>query len=189
MHGLERSQLAHDASSTGLGIAFVSAVHAKVPVLLYDKSPAQIKSGLGLMDKILAKDVSKGKLTSEAAKEARDRVSVVDELKHFQGADLVIEVCVVFMCVRLQALENALPQACSATLPCVRACVSDAIYALCLSLGALERDLEGSLPVHMCLETQSQSHESRRVEVDSGRHLSYGPTTCPGMYACNHFSS
>ncbi len=110
-------QAAHDASTTGLGITFVSAVHAKVPVLLYDKSPAQIKSGLGLMDKILAKDVSKGKLTSEAAKEARDRVAVVDELKHFQGADLVIEVCLVFMCIPLQVLENALPQACSATFP------------------------------------------------------------------------
>lgn len=99
-------------------------MHAKVPVLLYDKSPAQIKSGLGLMDKILAKDVSKGKLTSEAAKEARDRVSVVDELKHFQGADLVIEVCLVFMPQAMdgalpQALDGALPQACYATLPCV----------------------------------------------------------------------
>lgn len=76
----------------GLGIAFVSAVHAKVPVLLHDKSHAQIKSGLGLMDKILAKDVSKGKLTSEAAKEARDRVTVVDDFKHFREADMVIEV-------------------------------------------------------------------------------------------------
>ena len=31
---------------TGLGIAFVSAVHAKVPVLLHDRSSAQVKSEL-----------------------------------------------------------------------------------------------------------------------------------------------
>ncbi|KAI0710309.1 3-hydroxyacyl-CoA dehydrogenase [Cerioporus squamosus] len=89
-HGVRRTAVI-GAGQMGLGIAFVSAVHAKVPVLLYDKSPAQIKSGLGLMDKILAKDVSKGKLTSEAAKEARDRVSVVDDMKHFRDANLVIE--------------------------------------------------------------------------------------------------
>ena len=77
---------------TGLGIAFVSAVHAKVPVLLHDRSSAQVKSGLALFDKILSKDVSKGKLTSEAAKEARDRVTVVDDLKDFRDADIVIEV-------------------------------------------------------------------------------------------------
>ena len=44
------------------------------------------------MDKILAKDVSKGKLASEAAKEARDRVTVVDSLSNFRDADMVIEV-------------------------------------------------------------------------------------------------
>ena len=72
----------------------MSAVHAKVPVLLHDRSAAQIKSGLALFDKILAKDVSKGKMTSEAAKEARDRVAVVDDLKGLKDVDLVVEVCV-----------------------------------------------------------------------------------------------
>ena len=70
----------------------MSVVHAKVPVLLHDRSSAQIKSGLALFDKILSKDVSKGKLTSEAAKEARDRITVVDDLKDFRDADMVIEV-------------------------------------------------------------------------------------------------
>ena len=61
-------------------------------MLLHDRSSAQVKSGLALFDKILSKDVSKGKLTSEAAKEARDRVTVVDDLKDFRDADIVIEV-------------------------------------------------------------------------------------------------
>ncbi|KAI0753458.1 3-hydroxyacyl-CoA dehydrogenase [Daedaleopsis nitida] len=79
------------AGQMGLGIAFVSAVHAKVNVLLYDKSKDQVSSGLGLMRKILDKDVSKGKLTSEAAKEALERVTVVDDLKGLRGADMVVE--------------------------------------------------------------------------------------------------
>ena len=47
------------------------------------------------MDKLLAKDVSKGKLESSAAKEARDRVIVVGEegIKGFRDLDLVVEVC------------------------------------------------------------------------------------------------
>ena len=108
--------------STGLGIAFVSAVHAKVPVLLYDKSPAQIKSGLGLMDKILAKDVSKGKLTSEAAKEARERVTAVDDLKHFRDAYMVIEVsCRTFTPAQVWGPRSTqhVSRAASLLLPCV----------------------------------------------------------------------
>lgn len=47
------------------------------------------------MDKLLAKDVAKGRITSEEAKEARDRVSVVGEevgLKGLRDVDMVIEV-------------------------------------------------------------------------------------------------
>ncbi|OBZ69845.1 putative 3-hydroxybutyryl-CoA dehydrogenase [Grifola frondosa] len=82
------------AGQMGLGIAFVSAVHARVPVLLHDRAPAQIKSGLALMDKLLAKDVAKGRLSAEEAKEARDRVTVVDQEKGFKGfrdVDMVVE--------------------------------------------------------------------------------------------------
>ncbi|KAG9087091.1 hypothetical protein FRC06_002743 [Ceratobasidium sp. 370] len=75
------------------GIAYVGAVHAKLPVYIHDRSSDQIKKSLALMDKLLAKDVSKGKLESEAAKEARDRVVVVGEegIKGFRDLDLVVE--------------------------------------------------------------------------------------------------
>ncbi len=43
----------------GLGIAFVAALRAKVPVLLHDRSEPQIKKGLALLDKLLEKDVAK----------------------------------------------------------------------------------------------------------------------------------
>ncbi|EPQ55327.1 hypothetical protein GLOTRDRAFT_76695 [Gloeophyllum trabeum ATCC 11539] len=78
----------------GLGIAYVAALRAKVPVLLYDRSTEQIEKGLKFMDKLLAKDVSKGKIQDIEAKEARDRVTVVSQdqaYKGFRDVDMVVE--------------------------------------------------------------------------------------------------
>ncbi|KDQ56409.1 hypothetical protein JAAARDRAFT_36576 [Jaapia argillacea MUCL 33604] len=78
----------------GLGIAYVAALRAKVPVLLYDRSPEQVEKGLKLMDKLLAKDVSKGKIQDLEAKEARDRITIVGQdqgLKGMRDADMVVE--------------------------------------------------------------------------------------------------
>jgi 3-hydroxybutyryl-CoA dehydrogenase len=50
------------------------------------------------MDKLLAKDVDKGKIQASEAKEARERITVVDAdkdgLHGFRDTDMVIEVCV-----------------------------------------------------------------------------------------------
>jgi 3-hydroxybutyryl-CoA dehydrogenase len=85
------------AGQMGTGIALVAALRAKVPVLLHDRSAEQVTKGLALMDKLLAKDVSKGRLTSEQSKEARDRVSVVNSelgVSGLRDVDMVVEVCV-----------------------------------------------------------------------------------------------
>ncbi|KZT72449.1 hypothetical protein DAEQUDRAFT_705606 [Daedalea quercina L-15889] len=82
------------AGQMGLGITYVSALHARVPVLLYDRSSSQVQNGLKLMDKLLAKDVGKGKITAEQASEARERVTVVGQEKGMQGlrdVDMVVE--------------------------------------------------------------------------------------------------
>jgi 3-hydroxybutyryl-CoA dehydrogenase len=75
----------------GTGIAFVSALHAKVPVLLHDKSAHQISKGLSLIDKLLAKDVSKGRLQPSDAEEARARIQTVDTLEAMRDVDMVVE--------------------------------------------------------------------------------------------------
>jgi hypothetical protein len=82
------------AGQMGSGIALVAALRAKVPVLLYDRSQDQITKGLSLMDKLLAKDVAKGRITSEEAKDARGRVGVVGDngVKGLRDVDMVIEV-------------------------------------------------------------------------------------------------
>ena len=57
------------------------------------------------MDKLLAKDVSKGKIQEIEAKEARDRMIVLDYdtqgVKGFRDADMVIEVISSVPCARL----------------------------------------------------------------------------------------
>jgi hypothetical protein len=80
------------AGQMGTGIALVSALRAKVPVLLYDKSADQVKKGLSLVDKLLEKDVGKGRVTSEEAKDARDKIRVVDDLGGMKDVDMVVEV-------------------------------------------------------------------------------------------------
>ena len=93
-HGIHRLGVL-GAGQMGTGIALVSALRAKVPVLLHDRSSEQVTKGLSLVDKLLAKDVSKGRITSEEAKEARDRISVVGSeagIKGLRDVDMVVEV-------------------------------------------------------------------------------------------------
>lgn len=62
------------------------------------------------MDKLLAKDVGKGRLTDVEAKEARERISVVDSLEGLRDVDMVVEVrllicfCFTVLIVRLMML-------------------------------------------------------------------------------------
>ena len=79
----------------GLGIAYVASLKAKVPVLLVDRSSAQIQKSLSLMDKLLAKDVSKGKITEQEANDAKQRITIVPEnvgINGLKDVDLVVEV-------------------------------------------------------------------------------------------------
>jgi 3-hydroxybutyryl-CoA dehydrogenase len=83
------------AGQMGTGIALVSALRARVPVLLHDRSSEQVAKGLSLVDKLLAKDVAKGRLTNEEAKETRDKITVVGSelgIKGMRDVDMVIEV-------------------------------------------------------------------------------------------------
>ncbi|KAF8910821.1 hypothetical protein CPB85DRAFT_1304769 [Mucidula mucida] len=71
------------AGQMGLGIAFVSALRAKVPVLLHDRSQEQVTKGLAFADKLLEKDV-------EEAKEAKDRITPVNDIKGFRDVDMAV---------------------------------------------------------------------------------------------------
>lgn len=79
------------AGQMGTGIAFVSALRAKVPVLLHDASPTQLTHSLSFLSTLLSKDVSKGRLTPTEAAEAKDRVRVVDTIAAMRDVDMVVE--------------------------------------------------------------------------------------------------
>ena len=74
----------------------IIAARAKCVSESVPRSKEQVASSLKFMDKLLAKDVSKGKIQDIEAKEARDRIIVLDYdtqgIKGFRDADMVIEV-------------------------------------------------------------------------------------------------
>ncbi|KAA1119951.1 hypothetical protein PGT21_036481 [Puccinia graminis f. sp. tritici] len=79
------------AGQMGTGIAFVAAKNAGVDVLLHDQLPAAQKKGLAFIDKLLAKDVAKEKMSEQEAKGVRDRVRAIGDLNEMGQVDLVIE--------------------------------------------------------------------------------------------------
>ncbi|GFF55082.1 probable 3-hydroxybutyryl-CoA dehydrogenase [Aspergillus udagawae] len=79
------------AGQMGLGIALVAASKAQVPVTLIDSSQASLDKGLTFADKLLQKDVSKERLTREAADAVRARITPSLNMDDLSSVDFVIE--------------------------------------------------------------------------------------------------
>ncbi|KAL4937403.1 hypothetical protein BDV06DRAFT_203009 [Aspergillus oleicola] len=79
------------AGQMGLGIALVAAQKAGVPVTLVDNSQASLDKGLKFADKLLEKDVTKERITREAADAARGRITSTLKLDDLSSIDFVIE--------------------------------------------------------------------------------------------------
>lgn len=75
----------------GTGIAWVTVVRAKRDVVIMDISADQVDSSVKFFEKLLAKDVSKGKMTQEEADEARGRVTTATALTGLKNTDFVVE--------------------------------------------------------------------------------------------------
>ncbi|KAJ5778525.1 hypothetical protein N7520_001771 [Penicillium odoratum] len=79
------------AGQMGLGIALVAAQKAQVPVTLVDSSQASLDKGLKFADKLLEKDVSKQRITREAADAARGLLIPTLKMDDLSSVDFVIE--------------------------------------------------------------------------------------------------
>ncbi|GFZ51046.1 hypothetical protein JCM24511_08804 [Saitozyma sp. JCM 24511] len=84
------------AGQMGLGIAYVTALHARVPLTLHEPSPTVLSSALKRLDGLLSRDVEKGRISKDEADAARGRVRGVEgDAAKGQGletdVDLVIE--------------------------------------------------------------------------------------------------
>ena len=75
----------------GLGIALVAAQRANVSVRLIDTSQASIDKGLKFADKLLEKDVGKGRISREDAATTRERLTPSTKLEDLSDVDFVIE--------------------------------------------------------------------------------------------------
>jgi 3-hydroxybutyryl-CoA dehydrogenase len=76
----------------GLGIALVIASVAKTPVTLVDASEVALSKGQSFMEKLLQKDIGKGKITEEAAAETRQRVKFSTDVEQgFKDVDFLVE--------------------------------------------------------------------------------------------------
>ncbi|CEJ80924.1 Putative 3-hydroxybutyryl-dehydrogenase [[Torrubiella] hemipterigena] len=79
------------AGQMGLGIALVVAQKAGVPVTLVDTSDKALAKGIAFAEKLLAKDVTKQRITQEQADTARSMLSTTTAMEDLSTVDFVIE--------------------------------------------------------------------------------------------------
>jgi len=75
----------------GSGIAQVAAQVAKLPVIIVDRDSTKIQTSIQFMDKLLKKDVEKGKISEQDKQETQKRISTTTNMKDIKNADFVIE--------------------------------------------------------------------------------------------------
>jgi 3-hydroxybutyryl-CoA dehydrogenase len=75
----------------GLGIAWIGAVRAELPVTVMDLNHAQLETASAFARKLLDKEVAKERLTSEQADAAFARMTFTDNMQDMKKADFVVE--------------------------------------------------------------------------------------------------
>lgn len=96
----------------GMGIALTTAAKAALPVKVFDKSSSQIERGLKLVDTLLAKDVSKGKISVDESKATRARMTLVSSMDDLKDCDLVVEAAAENLQVK-EAIFSSLSEICA----------------------------------------------------------------------------
>merc|ERR1712137_30912 len=79
------------AGQMGYGIAQVTSQIANLNVIVCDNNQAQLDKGAKFMEKLLSKNVEKGKITNEVMQETIHRVQSTTQLEKLAEADFVIE--------------------------------------------------------------------------------------------------
>lgn len=93
------------AGQMGSGIAQVFA-QSGYEVVLHDLQEEALQKGIGLIEKILNKDVSKGKITEENKADTIRRISTSGSLTDARDCDLVVEAIVENMEVKMKVFEE-----------------------------------------------------------------------------------
>lgn len=112
------------AGMMGAGIAYVSA-KAGMEVVLKDVSREAAERGKGYSEKLLAKQIERGRMTQEAAHAIVARITATDDYDDLDGCDLVVEAVfenpelkhTVFSDLESKVLPDALLGSNTSTLP------------------------------------------------------------------------
>lgn len=76
----------------GIGIAYVGALRASIPVTILDSKTDALKRGQKFLNVLLQKDVLKGKITQDEADQAVKKVSMTTNISDFKDSNFMIEV-------------------------------------------------------------------------------------------------
>jgi len=79
------------AGQMGTGIAIVGAREAKTPVTIVDVSEEKCQASIAFAEKLLAKDVKKGKIDEAQSKDILSRIDTSTSLEALKASDFVIE--------------------------------------------------------------------------------------------------
>eukprot|EP01096_Ripella_sp_DP13-Kostka_P011293 TRINITY_DN452_c0_g1_i1.p1 TRINITY_DN452_c0_g1~~TRINITY_DN452_c0_g1_i1.p1 ORF type:complete len:253 (-),score=134.55 TRINITY_DN452_c0_g1_i1:459-1193(-) len=79
------------AGQMGGGIAQVAAMVGKKNVILVDSRQTQLDASVSLMDKLMKKNVEKGKLTNEEREATLGRIQKATDISQLAQADIIIE--------------------------------------------------------------------------------------------------
>ncbi|WP_068673847.1 3-hydroxybutyryl-CoA dehydrogenase [Oceanobacillus sp. Castelsardo] len=93
------------AGQMGSGIAQVFA-QSGYEVVLNDLNEEALQKGIRFIEKVLSKDVSKGKITEERKADALSRLSTSGSLKDASDCDLVVEAIVEKMEVKMKVFKE-----------------------------------------------------------------------------------
>lgn len=94
------------AGQMGLGIALVAARAAGVPVTVVDNSQKSLDKGFAFAEKLLAKDVTKEKLSQADADAARERLTATTKTDDLHDVDMVIEAVPEIMDLKLKIFAD-----------------------------------------------------------------------------------
>ncbi len=75
----------------GTGIGFVASVSARIPVYMFDSNAAALAKSKSFVEQLMAKEVAKGRLTTDSASAALQRFSFGTDLDAFGEVDFAIE--------------------------------------------------------------------------------------------------
>ncbi|KAL1583110.1 hypothetical protein WHR41_08283 [Cladosporium halotolerans] len=163
------------AGQMGLGIALVAARAAGVPVTVVDNSQKSLDKGLAFADKLLAKDVSKEKISQSDADTARARLTPTTKTDDLNDVDMVIEAVPEILDLKLKIFSDL-----------AHICPSHAVLATNTSSISITRIAAATSKDPTDLSASSRvlsTHFMNPVPVQKGVEIITGLQTSPATLA------